>query len=141
MDDLSLAKERLYSRNRRLVVVRAGRVVAESDEPGLAATLSCLKEVRPQGPGFAVADRVVGQAAAWLALWAGAAACYGQVLSRPAERVLKERGAVVKASLRVENILNRDRSGLCPLEAAVAEAGGPEEALDIIEILTGRAHA
>jgi hypothetical protein len=141
MDDLSLAKERLRLGGKRLVVVHGGRIVAESDEPGVSTTLACLGEARRRGPGCVVADRIVGRAAAWLALWAGARACYGEVLSRTAERLLLEGGLKVEASLRVESILDRARKGPCPLEAAVAEARGPEEAMEIIRSLTAKPDA
>lgn len=132
MDDLALAKAHLTSLGRSLVVVRDGRVVAEDDEPGIAATLAHLERVRSEGPGAVMADRIVGRAAAWAALWAGIEACYGELLCRPAESLLSENGLRVEASRRVAQILNRARSGPCPLEEAVAEARSAEEAVDIL---------
>lgn len=136
MDDLTLARERLDRLNKRLVVVREGRIVAESEEVGMATTLACLEEVRRQGPGAAMADKIVGRAAAWAAIWAGISACYGQVVSRPAQALLTAHGLTVEASRGVVNILNRARSGPCPLEEAVAGAQTAQEAVDIIRKLT-----
>ena len=115
--------------------MRGGCVLAESSEPGMAATLACLEATRRAGPGASVADLVVGRAAAWAALWAGVKALYAGVLSRPAERLLAEGGLRVEASRRVENIRDRSRRGLCPLEAAVAEARTADEAVEIIRSL------
>lgn len=135
MDDLVLARQHLIRRGRRLVVVRDGRIVAESDEPGMAATLACLEAVRRLGPGSAMADRVVGRAAAWAAIWAGVSSCYGAVLSRPAESLLAAHGLSIEAARRVANIRDQNRRGLCPLEAAVAEAQSAEEAIEAIRRL------
>lgn len=135
-DDLTLARERLDGLNKRLVVVRDGLVVAEIDEPGIAATLACLEQVRRQGPGAAMADKIVGRAAAWAAIWAGVTACYGQVLSQPAQALLADHGLAVETSRRVANILNMARSGPCPLEEAVADARAAQEAVDLLRRLT-----
>ena len=135
MDDLALAREHLTRFGRSLVVARGGRIVAERDEAGLAATLDCLEAVRREGPASAVADRVVGRAAAWAAIWAGARACYGVVVSLPAESLMVAHGLHVEAASRVDNILNRARRGLCPLEAAVADALTAEEAMEAIRRL------
>lgn len=132
MDDLALAKAHLTSLGRSLVVVREGRVVAEDDEPGIAATLSHLERVRAEGPGAVMADRIVGRAAAWAALWAGIEACYGALLCQPAESLLTKHGLRVEASRRVAQILNRARSGPCPMDEAVAQARSAEEAVDIL---------
>lgn len=138
MDDLALAKAHLTNLGRSLVVVRDGRVVAEDDEPGIAATLSHLGRVRTEGPGAAMADRIVGKAAAWVALWAGIEACYGVLLCRPAESLLTENGLRVEASQRVAQILDRARRGPCPLEEAVAQALSADEAVEILLNVIGK---
>jgi hypothetical protein len=131
-DDLWVAKERLNSRGLNLVVVRQGLVVAESSEPGLEATLQCLEEVRCLGPGASMADRIVGRAAAWAAVWAGIEACYGALMSLPAEEILRAHGIRLEAHHLVEEIRDRLGLGRCPMEEAVAQAKGAEEALEAL---------
>lgn len=136
MDDLALARKRLETGGLSLVVVRDGRVLAESDEHGMAATLECLEAAKRSGPGSSLADKVVGQAAAWAAVWADCSACYGEVMSAPAASILRNYGVRAEASKRVEAVLDRYLKGLCPLEAAVADARSAEEAVGIIRRLT-----
>ncbi len=123
------------------MVVRQGEVVAEADEPGLAATLACLEPVRRAGPGAAMADRVVGRAAAWAALWAGVTSCFGLVVSRPAEQLLADRGLRVEADRRVESITGPDGRESCPFEQVVAEATDAEDAVERIRRLAARLQA
>lgn len=136
MDDLTLARERLDTSGLSLVIVRDGRVLAESEESGLAATLECLEAAMRWGPGSSMADKVVGQAAAWAAVWAECSGCYGGVMSAPAASLLRNYGVRAEASKRVEAVLDKYLKGLCPLEAAVSGAKSAEEAIDIIRRLT-----
>ncbi len=82
--------------------------------------------------GCDAADKVVGKATAYLycllkirRLWAG-------VLSKPALEVLEKAGIAVEYKTLTAHIANRSGDGICPFEAAVADAQDAEEALAII---------
>lgn len=83
--------------------------------------------------GAAVADKVIGKGAAALIVTGGVTAVYAQLISEPAYRLLIENGVAVRYALKVLNIMNRDRSGYCPLETACRDAASAEECIPIID--------
>lgn len=82
--------------------------------------------------GFSAADRVVGRGAAFLYILLGVRAVYAPVMSSSARQLLLSRGIEARCDKCVEVIFNRDRSGACPIENAVAKAESPDKALEII---------
>ena len=68
--------------------------------------------------GAIVADKVVGKAAAKLHAQAGVRKVVAPVVSDPAKRYLESRGIIVEAGEVVPMILNRERTGQCPMDAA-----------------------
>lgn len=83
--------------------------------------------------GAAVADKVVGKGAAALLVVGGATAVYAQLISEPAYRLLTKNGVGVRYALKVPNIMNRDRSGYCPLETACRDAASAEDCMPIVD--------
>lgn len=82
--------------------------------------------------GSSAADKVVGKAAAFLYVLLGVAEVYAPVMSKAAVRVLRENGIEPRYDTLTEHIINRAGTGLCPMEAAVAELSDPSEALRAI---------
>lgn len=75
--------------------------------------------------GAAVADRVIGRAAALLLLCGGVSAVYGEVMSAPARGLLRDAGVEAEFGVLVKAIRNRSNTGLCPMEQAVAGIADP----------------
>lgn len=86
----------------------------------------------PDLRGCRAADKVVGKATAYLYVLLGAKAVYAHVMSRSAARVLEENGIETSWGTLVENIINRQGTGICPFEEAVLSIHTPEEALSAI---------
>ncbi len=82
--------------------------------------------------GWAAADKVVGKATAYLYSLLSIRCLWAKVISRPALAVLEQAGIAVEYEALVEHIVNRSGDGICPFEAAVADAGDAQEALGII---------
>lgn len=78
--------------------------------------------------GASAADRVIGKATAYLYVLLGVAEVYAGVISKPALEVLDAHGIVAQYGTLVDNIINRQGDGICPFEAAVADADAPEAA-------------
>lgn len=70
--------------------------------------------------GYCAADRVVGRAAAMLFVKAGVRAVL-DVMSVGAERLLKAHGVETGCDTLADGILNRDKTGPCPMESAVRD--------------------
>lgn len=71
--------------------------------------------------GASVADLVVGKAAAMLFIKAGIKDVDTIIISKPALKVLEEHHITVKYEKLVDNIINRDKTGLCPFESLVLD--------------------
>ena len=79
--------------------------------------------------GFSAADKVVGKATAYLYCLLGVKAVHSLVMSGAAAQVLEENGIVASQDKLVENIINRQGTGICPFEEAVWQIRDPQEAL------------
>ncbi len=132
ISDLNLARQRLSTTDMRLVLVRDEKIVAGGDRPGVIDLWELYRENPQILKEAAAADRVVGRAAAFIMAAGGAAACYGQIMSRGAEAVLRRAGIIYEADIEVEAIKNAAGDDLCPLEKLTAGVEEPQEALDLL---------
>lgn len=104
-----------------------GRLVT-SEKKGIAPMMELLSEDDGILRGAAVADRVIGRAAAFLLEKGGAAAVYAGVISAHAKKVLKKSGIPFSFGKETPYIVNRAGTGMCPMEACVLELTDAEEA-------------
>lgn len=83
--------------------------------------------------GAAVADRVVGKAAAFLYVLLGVRTVYAPVMSVPARETLTAAGIEALADTVIPAVRNRTNTGYCPMESAVWELSDPVEAKRALE--------
>lgn len=109
---------------------------------GVQDLFRLLREEPEQLRGAFVADRVVGKAAAALMILGGVEELYAEVVSDPAWELLHRAGVALECGCRVPHIINRAKTGWCPLEVRCFEAETPEACLDRIEAFVAamRAH-
>lgn len=88
--------------------------------------------------GMAVADKIIGKAAAMLLICGGARSVYGEVMSEPAKALLEEAGVEATHGTLVKAIRNRTDTGICPMEKAVASLQDPAEAPAILRAALDR---
>ena len=77
---------------------------------------------------YAVADKVVGRAAAFLYALLGARYIHAGIVSTPALEVFTRLGISCTCGTEVDAIKNRTNTGLCPMESAVRSINDPAEA-------------
>ena len=108
------------------VLVKDGVIVAvEPNGPGVKPLLR-LHDLRADVmKGAWVVDKVVGRAAAAIAIHGGATRVHGLVMSETAKALLGAHGVPASADETIPQILNRTRDGLCPLEDAVKDLDVP----------------
>ena len=113
-----------------LVVAHGGVIVHESDGMGLKPLLEAfdLGKLR----GSVVFDKVVGRAAAAIYAGSGVRKVYAKLAAKGAADLLAKRGVALEAEKTVEVVLNRDKSGSCPMEKAVAGLEDPEKMVEAI---------
>ena len=130
--DLERAKAELRAGDWSLVLVKEGRVAARTSGPGLRELLALAGSLGDTARGASLADRVVGRAAALVALAMGIRAVYTPLLSEGGRRVLEESAIDLVYERVVPMILNRSGEGQCPMERLVEGMRDPHEALSAL---------
>lgn len=103
-----------------------------SREKGICPLVLWLAEDENALRDAIVADRIVGRAAAFLAVEGGARAVYGEVMSEGAVSVLQDAGLVYEYKTLSDRIINRRGDGPCPMEQAVADITDSAQAAGIL---------
>lgn len=112
-----------------LAIFMNGSVVYTARGSGIAPLMEVF-DTSPQFlPDAAVADKIIGKAAAMILYHAGAAAVYGAVMSEAGRNYLDERGIKVACKALTLRILNRNGDGLCPVEQAVLDVEDAAEGI------------
>ena len=138
MKDLTNAKDLLSSGNYTCVLC-SGDTIHTTTERGVKPLVRWLTEGTDLN-GFSAADRVVGKATAYLYCLLGVKAVHSLVMSGAAARVLEENGITATQDILVENIINRQGTGICPFEEAVWEIHDPGNALTAIRAKMEQMH-
>lgn len=121
--DLNLARREREKHELGFVVVKAQRVVVSSRDHGIGCLITAAEELRRNRvPAAALADRIVGQAALMVGCWANIRTLHAGLISEAALVEAYRRRLPVSIRCRVPRILNRQRSGPCPFEAAASQA-------------------
>lgn len=128
--DLEYAKS-LLARSDATCVLCKGSMVYQSNRRGVAPLLSWL-DSETDMMGFSAADKVVGRGAAFLYRLLGVRSVYGAIMSVGAVKVLRAGGVEVSWGTLTESIMNRQKTGPCPIELATRNIQEPENALFII---------
>lgn len=115
MTDIELAKENLSGHT--LALCKDGNIIT-SDKRGVAPMVDFLREGRDLS-GYSAADKVIGKSAAMLFIKAGVKNIFAGVISECAEKLLLAHGVEVSYGEKTERIMNRDKTGLCPMESTV----------------------
>ena len=128
MTDLDIAKNRLHGNDLTLVAVKDGEVLFETGSHRISGFLDAIERLSIELEGASVADRVAGKAVALLCVYAGISEVYAEVLSRKAKGVFEENRIPCHWKELVENILDLNRSDVCPFEKAASDISDPERA-------------
>lgn len=127
MKDLELARRIWQKEKLNLVVVKRGQVLVSSGEKGIYPLFKAILDKGDSLSGAAVADRIVGSAAAMLCLYAGVASVYAGTASEKALDLLKEQGVDIVSENVVPHILNHEGTDLCPFEKLTQSINGPSQ--------------
>lgn len=132
--NLSKAKQQL-AEGASLAIVNGGGVLTYA-EHGIKTLLSLQ---RGSLTGAFVADKIVGKAAAMMLVRGGAIEVYAEIISEPALEVFKKHRVICLYGTLVPNIINRDKTGICPMEEAVLGVDDIKKAYEILIEKTGGA--
>mgnify|MGYP000177504918 CR=1 FL=1 len=113
-------------------VVRNGDEVRIFRERGVKDLYRLLREEPQLLDGAFVADKVGGKGAAALMILGGVGELHADVISRPARLLLAASPVHVSYTLEVPYIVNRTRTGQCPVETLCRDCATAAEALPLI---------
>ena len=130
MSDLEKAKG-LLEKSDLTCVICSDEETLTSQKRGVAPLLDWLDEGKDLS-GYSAADKVVGNGAAFLYVLLGVKELYAGVISKSALETLSRHKISVSYDILTEAIRNRDNTGYCPIESAVAGITSPEAALTAI---------
>jgi hypothetical protein len=116
MRDLERAKQLLDEKKLSLVIVKKEKELFESDSSGIGGLLQAIERLGEQMRGAAVADRVVGRAAALLLVFSDVSTVYADTLSKEGLNVFEKASIPVEHAELVPLILNRVGDDICPFE-------------------------
>ncbi|WP_297410743.1 DUF1893 domain-containing protein [uncultured Alistipes sp.] len=120
-------------RERCSCVIRSGDVIRIFRERGVKDLFRLLKEEPAMLRGAFIADKVVGKAAAALMVLGGVRELFADVISHSALELLARYRVRVSYTVAVDHIINRTRTGWCPMEIRCRECTTADECLEQIE--------
>jgi len=126
--DLELAKLKLIEENLSLVIVKRGKVIFETKKPGISGFLQAIEKLDKNLVAASAADKIVGVAAAMLCVYAGVASVFALTISEEGIRVLEDNNIACLFEKKVWNILNRNKTDVCPFEKLAMDSGNSQEA-------------
>lgn len=124
MTDVEIAKANLAGHS--ICLCKDGNCLY-SDQRGVAPMMGFIAE-GVNLAGYAVADLVVGKAAAMLFVKCGIKEAYAKTLSRSGRAVLEQCGIPYAYETLTEQIINRAGTDICPMEKALLGVENAEEA-------------
>ena len=107
-------------------------ILITSEKKGIAPMMALLEEDKDILKGAYVADRVIGRAAALLMEKAGVAAAFGELVSSHALKAFGKSGIPFTYGKEADYIINRTKTGMCPMEQTVLDIEDAEEAYEAL---------
>jgi hypothetical protein len=109
--------------NYSLALIKDNKIVFSSEKPGLRPLLECVIECKDKYSSCTLHDKVTGLAAARLVVYSGMVSnIKTKTASKLAADFLKQNKIELSAQTTVNNILNKDRTSVCPMELRASDA-------------------
>ena len=128
MDLLEQAKKALEAEGVTFAAVSSCGEKKTSQKKGIAPMMEILAECPEFLQGAAVADQVIGKAAAFLYVRLGIRKLYAEVLAESGLSVLRAHAIEAEYGTLTLKIINREGTDQCPMEKTVVSIDDPEEA-------------
>ena len=133
MKDIDLAKKVLDEEDLKIVLVKDGEIIFRSIDRGIKPMYYLARNLKEDARGGALADRVIGKGAAILCAYLGIESLYTDLISENAIGVLDKNKILYEYKESSEYIMNRDKTGYCPIEKRSLDTEDPELLLERIE--------
>ncbi len=125
------AKELLNATDAVCVCVKED-VILTSEKNGISPLMDWISKCPDNLRDASVADRVVGKAAAMLMAYSGVAEVYADIISEHAIQLFEDMKIPYFFSTRVPYIINRTKTGMCPMESCCLSIQSPAVAYEAL---------
>ena len=115
------------------LLVRNQGLTTQHTSRGVKDLLSLIEDQPARLRGAVVADKMIGKAAAAIMIAGGVQEVYTNLICTPAKELFEANDIPVHFTEEVPMILNRDRSGQCPMDARLEDISSVEEAVRILQ--------
>lgn len=129
MEEILMKLKKVLKENEATCVIGNEEEIYISNQKGIKPLLQFISEGKF---GYFAADKVVGKAAAYLHVLLKTKGLYAEIISEKAMEILTQYGISYHYQEKVQNIMNKYKTDICPMEKAVAEVNSAEEAYDIL---------
>lgn len=126
-----IAKYRFKSEDLSFVLVNGDNMII-SEERGIIPMYNAVTENRKLTKDASVADKVIGKAAALLAVYGKIKYIFTELITFKAIKICKKYGITIEYDKAVSAIQNRDKTGDCPMEKLSDGVADPEEMVKIV---------
>lgn len=113
------AKKLIQDGMAECVLIKNYTIYGQERGRGVSPLLVMYDEHRDAMIGGTLVDKVIGRAAAAIAICGKVKHVHGELMSEDAVEFLNNNGITTSYTTLVHRILNRKRDGLCPLEQSV----------------------
>ena len=103
------------------------------DNRGVRDLLTLVATQPERLQGAIVADKIIGKAAAALMATGGVVEVHTNIISTPARALLEAEGIKVVATEEVPQILNRNKSQMCPIDSQLEGIESIEECVTVLQ--------
>jgi hypothetical protein len=132
MNDLDVAEQILKSKDCNFVLVKNSHPMVVSNDHGLKKPLEIASTSPHAADGAAVADRIVGKAAALIYVFLKVRSVFARTISQEGYNILKKHLVEAKMDMIIPRIIGKDGEHICIFERAVQNVNDPKEANTIL---------
>ncbi|MCL2383722.1 MAG: DUF1893 domain-containing protein [Oscillospiraceae bacterium] len=129
---LNQIKELINDNKYSCVIVKNDELIYAVSGRGIKPLLTFYLNNKEEMVGAFLADKVIGKAAALIAVDGRITSVYANMMSKSALELLKKNNIQVEYNILVNNILNRDKTDICFIEKAVMHCEDIEQGISNI---------
>jgi hypothetical protein len=126
MKDIEIAKHSLQEKDLTLAIVKNGLLLFSTRSNKISGFLEAIDKLGDELVNASLADKIAGKAIALLCVYSRIEAVHALVLSRKALAFLNQNGIDCSWNELVENVLDSNKTGICPFEKAAEEISDPK---------------
>ena len=123
--------QQLNDQHASLLVYNHGELT-DYHQRGVRDLLMLVQDEPERLQGAIVADKMIGKASAALIVLGGVEEVHTNIICTPAKELLQSAGIQLFFAEEVPYIINRAKTGQCPLDSRLSEVSAPSDCLPVI---------